>query len=98
MFLQQPGLLVKSPVSYGGTTDEAVEQGVWINADPIKGCVVCNIGESKCFENITQGWKDGILILWDRPQCGRFGRMDCIKARCIGSFTGVLIIGAHIIL
>ena len=55
MFLQQPGLLVKSPVSYGGTTDEAVEQGVWINADPIKGCVVCNIGESKYSENITGG-------------------------------------------
>ena len=47
MFLQQPGLLVKTPNSYGGTTDEAVEQGTWINADPIKGCLVCNIGESK---------------------------------------------------
>jgi hypothetical protein len=25
-------------------------KGVWINADPIPGCVVCNIGESKCFQ------------------------------------------------
>lgn len=28
---------------------KAVEQGVWINADPIPGCIVCNIGESKIF-------------------------------------------------
>jgi len=45
VFLQQPGLLVKSPGSYGGVIDETVEQGTWINADPVKGCVVCNIGE-----------------------------------------------------
>ena len=55
MFLQQPGLLVKSPVSYGGSIDEAVEQGIWINADPIKGCIVCNIGESKCFAISLEG-------------------------------------------
>lgn len=24
-------------------------EGVWINADPLPGCVVCNVGESKCF-------------------------------------------------
>jgi isopenicillin N synthase-like dioxygenase len=24
------------------------EQGVWITADPLPGCVVCNIGESAC--------------------------------------------------
>jgi len=91
VFLQQPGLLVKAPTSYGGYTDEAVEQGTWINADPIEGCIVCNIGESKCFE-CSRG--DGILIFWDRIQCGRFGRMDCIRVRCTGSFTGVVIIGA----
>ena len=27
--------------------DEGGEKGVWINADPIPGCVVCNVGESK---------------------------------------------------
>ena len=53
MFLQQPGLVVTMPPSYGGPADQAVEQGVWINVDPIKGCVVCNIGESKWSE--TQG-------------------------------------------
>ena len=28
--------------------EEGGEAGVWINADPLPGCVVCNIGESKC--------------------------------------------------
>lgn len=28
--------------------EEGGENGVWINADPMPGCVVCNIGESKC--------------------------------------------------
>ena len=53
VFLQQPGQLVKTPSSFGGATDEAVEQGTWINADPIKGCVVCNIGESECSGSIV---------------------------------------------
>lgn len=95
MFLQQPGLLVKTPASHGGAADEAVEQGVWINADPIKGCIVCNVGESECSENIAQGGRDGILILWGPPQCGRFGQMDCIKAHYTGSFTGAVTIGAQ---
>lgn len=48
MFLQQPGLVVKTPSSYGGgVVDETVEQGTWVNADPMKGRLVCNIGESK---------------------------------------------------
>lgn len=29
--------------------EEGSGKGVWINADPIPGCVVCNIGESECF-------------------------------------------------
>ena len=28
------------------STDANTEDGVWINADPIDGCVVVNIGES----------------------------------------------------
>lgn len=31
----------------GLPTEQGSEPGVWINADPIEGCVVCNIGESK---------------------------------------------------
>jgi len=66
VFLQQPGLLVKtSSSSGGGVTGEAVEQGTWINADPIRGCVVCNIGESKSSMNIAQRCGDGRLILCD---------------------------------
>jgi len=94
VFLQQPGLVVKTPISHGGVVDEAVEQGAWINADPIRGCVVCNIGESECSGNIAQGRRDAILTLLDRPQCGKFGRMDCIRVHCTGLFTGVAIIGA----
>lgn len=30
-------------------TEEGTERGVWINADPLPGCVVCNIGESELF-------------------------------------------------
>jgi hypothetical protein len=45
VFLRQPGLLVKNDNQF---YDERVEDGVWINADPMPGCVVCNIGESKC--------------------------------------------------
>jgi isopenicillin N synthase-like dioxygenase len=69
VFLQQPGLLVKTPSPYGGgATDEAVEQGTWINADPIKGCVVCNIGESERSENIAERWYSdtlGSTIVWE---------------------------------
>jgi len=54
VFLQQPGLLVKSPGSHGGVVDEAVEQGTWINADPLKGCIVCNIGE------MWEVWSNGL--------------------------------------
>jgi len=54
VFLQQPGLVVKTPISYGGAIDEAVEQGTWINADPIKGCIVCNIGE------MWEVWSNGL--------------------------------------
>lgn len=56
VFLQQPGLVVTTPSSYGGSIDEAVEQGAWINADPVKGCIVCNIGESKWSANIINGF------------------------------------------
>lgn len=55
VFLQQPGLVVKTPNAYGGTLDEAVEQGAWINADPVKGCIVCNIGESTWSAIIFKG-------------------------------------------
>jgi isopenicillin N synthase-like dioxygenase len=55
VFLQRPGLLVKTPGSSGGVADEVVEQGAtWINADPMKGCVVCNIGESECSGGIIR--------------------------------------------
>jgi isopenicillin N synthase-like dioxygenase len=27
--------------------EQGSKEGIWITADPIPGCVVCNIGESK---------------------------------------------------
>lgn len=30
-------------------SEEGGEKGIWINADPMPGCVVCNIGESRYF-------------------------------------------------
>lgn len=26
---------------------ESEDEGIWINADPVPGCIVCNIGESE---------------------------------------------------
>ncbi|KDR82681.1 hypothetical protein GALMADRAFT_220671 [Galerina marginata CBS 339.88] len=34
--------------------EQGLEEGVWINADPIPGCVVCNIGE------MWEIWTDGL--------------------------------------
>jgi isopenicillin N synthase-like dioxygenase len=49
--MKQPGLLVKDSDTLG---ENVVENGVWINADPIPGCVVCNIGESKVIRNVLR--------------------------------------------
>lgn len=46
VFLRSPGEPVS--ISNGLPPEQGTEKGTWINADPIPGCVVCNIGESKC--------------------------------------------------
>jgi len=51
VFIRQPGLLVKDDNGFG---DEHVEDGVWIDADPMPGCVVCNIGE------MWETWTNGL--------------------------------------
>lgn len=63
MFLQQPGLIVKAPFPYrgDGTIDEVVEQGTWINADPLRGCILCNIGESE-WSMFCCGREEGLPI------------------------------------
>lgn len=44
VFLPQQFLAVENP---GGVIrEEGLEEGTWITADPIPGCIVCNIGES----------------------------------------------------
>lgn len=43
VFLPQQFLAVENP---GGVIrEEGIEEGIWITADPIPGCIVCNIGE-----------------------------------------------------
>ncbi|EMD39973.1 hypothetical protein CERSUDRAFT_112209 [Gelatoporia subvermispora B] len=53
VFVRQAGLVVRkqSPL---GPPEEYVEEGAWVNADPIPGCVVCNIGE------MWEVWTNGL--------------------------------------
>jgi len=45
VFLRRPGATDNH--NLGLPAEQGQEEGVWINADPISGCVVCNIGESE---------------------------------------------------
>ncbi|OBZ71720.1 hypothetical protein A0H81_08331 [Grifola frondosa] len=55
VFLPQPGLVVQNPQSLSNIPkEEGVEEGMWINADPLPGCVVCNIGE------MWEIWSNGL--------------------------------------
>ena len=74
VFLQDPGHLVQTAPDLPPT--ENVETGVWIKADPIPGCVVCNIGESKLDQF-------ALLTLSYSLQCGRYGPMVSTRARSI---------------
>ncbi|EIW80964.1 Clavaminate synthase-like protein [Coniophora puteana RWD-64-598 SS2] len=51
VFVKQPG--ARPSQTNGLPTENGAEDGVWIDADPIPGCVVCNIGEM--WEIWTQG-------------------------------------------
>ncbi|KAI9058326.1 Clavaminate synthase-like protein [Trametes sanguinea] len=53
VFLSQPGLLVEKNGSVP-SEQEVEDGGQWINADPIRGCVVCNIGE------MWEVWTNGL--------------------------------------
>ncbi|KAJ7044108.1 hypothetical protein C8F04DRAFT_689538 [Mycena alexandri] len=44
VFLQQP-TATASPDTTGLPAEQGAQEGIWINADPIPGCMVCNIGE-----------------------------------------------------
>ncbi|KAI0051154.1 Clavaminate synthase-like protein [Auriscalpium vulgare] len=51
VFLPEPFVAVENPGH--APVEEGIERGAWISADPISGCVVCNIGEM--WEIWTQG-------------------------------------------
>ena len=88
VFLNRPGES-QSGIT-GLPSEEGLESGIWINADPIPGCVVCNIGESKLSKHIaTTTWN----LNAERLQCGKSGQMVCIDQRYTVSSIGVLIIG-----
>ncbi|CDO71441.1 hypothetical protein BN946_scf184909.g35 [Trametes cinnabarina] len=53
VFLAHPGLLVEKTGSLPAE-QEVEDGGHWINADPKRGCVVCNIGE------MWEVWSNGI--------------------------------------
>ena len=46
VFLKRPGATDNH--NPGLPVEQGQEEGIWINADPMPGCVVCNIGESEC--------------------------------------------------
>jgi hypothetical protein len=45
VFLQRNFLAVENPSTV--ILQDGVEEGIWVNVDPIPGCIVCNIGESQ---------------------------------------------------
>lgn len=49
VFLRDPGLLIQATTA----SVDSVEEGIWIKADPVPGCILCNIGDSECASN----WK-----------------------------------------
>ncbi|KAI0632094.1 Clavaminate synthase-like protein [Trametes polyzona] len=53
VYLAQPGLLVEKPDSLP-SEQEVEDGGQWINADPIPGCIVCNVGE------MWEVWSNGL--------------------------------------
>lgn len=70
VFLPRPG--AKQTDMSGLPAEEGIEEGTWITADPIPGCVVCNIGESQSFFLAELS-----RLIDSIDQCGRFGRMVC---------------------
>ncbi|KAJ7675839.1 hypothetical protein DFH06DRAFT_1170709 [Mycena polygramma] len=53
VFLRQSGTSTV-PDTTGLPAEQGADEGVWINADPIPGCVVCNIGE------MWEIWSNGL--------------------------------------
>ncbi|KAF9013417.1 hypothetical protein BDQ17DRAFT_1231904 [Cyathus striatus] len=63
VFLRKPGLVQQSDVS-GLPDEQGGDEGVWINADPIPGCIVCNIGEISNYADLRlkvwEVWTNGL--------------------------------------
>ena len=64
----------KPTTSSGDDSSLSSKGGTWINADPIPGCVVCNIGESGIHILFTQFSANSHI------QCGRRGQVVSTEA------------------
>ncbi|KAF8908967.1 hypothetical protein CPB84DRAFT_1813218 [Gymnopilus junonius] len=71
VFLRRPGVFEAD--NSGLPLEQGQQEGIWINADPIPGCVVCNIGESEQFFAM-------LFQSSDLPQCGRSGQMGFTRS------------------
>ena len=87
VFVRSPGL-VQAQEPCDLPAEEGDEEGIWLTVDPIPGCVVCNIGESK-----SRGNHDDYTLIVAFVQCGRSGRTAYIRVRCTASYTEDQIIG-----
>ena len=82
VFLRRPG--ETSSIQSDLPAEQGAEEGIWINADPVPGCVVCNIGESTDFLRLLELFN----LIRVCSKCGKSGRMACIRAHCTEWFTG----------
>jgi len=55
VFEPQQFLAVENPGAV--IRQEGIEEGIWITADPIPGCIVCNIGESTWVRSHPEVWR-----------------------------------------
>lgn len=88
VFLKRPG--VPNYDTSGLPAEQGLEEGIWINADPIPGCIVCNIGES---EPRFCGRAEYPLFTIGTSQCGRHGQMVFIVLLSIALFIEAPITG-----
>lgn len=63
VFLRRPG--ATGDHNSGLPAEQGQEEGIWINADPIPGCVVCNIGESKCLSCVPAAVLTMEIVVWE---------------------------------
>ncbi|EJC98113.1 Clavaminate synthase-like protein [Fomitiporia mediterranea MF3/22] len=64
VFLPQDGILDDAATTPAVLDEQNGEKGVWINVDPMPGCVVCNIGESMSESPCLSVWMGWVWEVW----------------------------------